>query len=147
MQSSRRLFAWSPWLALTATLTLAGCGGDGTSSDSTGNFESAAAQAPTSSLPSSAPLPTPGTSNVTLSWVGPTENTNGSALTDLGGYKIYYGTSPRQLNELVAVWNPGLQTYVIDGLAVGVTYYFSITAMATDGTESVASAVVSTIIS
>jgi hypothetical protein len=33
---------------------------------------------------------------------------------------------------------------VIDGLAVGATYYFTITAMATDGTESVESAVVST---
>lgn len=142
MQSSRRLFALPPWLALTASLTLAGCGGDGTSSDSTGGFESA-----TSAPASSAPLPTPGTSNVTLSWVGPTENTNGSALTDLGGYKIYYGTSPKQLNEMVAVANPGLQTYVIDGLAVGATYYFSITATATDGTESVASTVVSTIIS
>jgi fibronectin type 3 domain-containing protein len=144
MQSSRRWFALSPWLALTASLTLAGCGGDGTSSDSTGAFESAAAQPSTSA---SAPLPTPGTSNVTLSWVGPTENTNGSALTDLAGYKIYYGTSPKQLNEMVAVANPGLQTYVIDGLAVGATYYFSITATATDGTESVASTVVSTIIS
>jgi hypothetical protein len=144
MQSSRRLFALSPWLALTASLTFAGCGGDGTSSDSTGGFESAAAQGATSP---SAPLPTPSTSNVTLSWVGPTENTNGSALTDLAGYKIYYGTSPKQLNEMVAVANPGLQTYVIDGLAVGATYYFSITATATDGTESVASTVVSTIIS
>jgi hypothetical protein len=48
---------------------------------------------------------------------------------------------------MVAVANPGLQTYVIDGLAVGATYYFSITATATDGTESVASTVVSTIIS
>ena len=138
MQNSRRLFALSPWLALTATLTLAGCGGDGTSSDSTANIQSVAAQTPTS-----APLPTPGTSNVTLSWMAPTENTNGSALTDLGGYKIYYGTSPKQLDQLVALSNPGLQTYVIDGLAVGATYYFSITATATDGTESAQSAVVS----
>jgi len=138
MQSSRPLFAWSLRLALIATVTLAGCGGDGASSDSTASIQSTAAQTPTS------PLPTPSTSNVTLSWVGPTENTNGSALTDLSGYKIYYGTNPKQLNELVSVSNPGLQTYVIDGLAVGATYYFTITAMATDGTESVESAVVST---
>jgi hypothetical protein len=140
MQNSRRLFALSPWLALTATLTLAlaGCGGDGTSSDSTANIQSVAAQTPTS-----APLPTPSTSNVTLSWMAPTENTNGSALTDLGGYKIYYGTSPKQLDQLVALSNPGLQTYVIDGLAVGVMYYFAVTATATDGTESAQSAVVS----
>jgi fibronectin type 3 domain-containing protein len=142
MQNSRRLFALSPWLALTATLTLAGCEGDGTSSDSTASIQSVAAQTPTSP-PSSAPLPTPSTSNVTLSWMAPTENTNGSALTDLGGYKIYYGTSPKELNKLVALSNPGLQTYVIDGLAVGVMYYFAVTATATDGTESAQSAVVS----
>jgi fibronectin type 3 domain-containing protein len=140
MQNSPSLFALSPWrLALIATFTLAGCGGDGTSSNSTASTQSVSAQ--------TSPLPTPSTANVTLSWVGPTENTNGSALTDLNGYKIHYGTNPKELNELVAVTNPGLQTYVVDGLAVGATYYFTITATAADGTESVASSVVSTNIS
>jgi Fibronectin type III domain len=142
MQNYRHLFALSPWLVLTATLTLAGCGGDGTSSGTTGDNQSTAVQSPIAP-PSSGPLPTPTTSNVTLSWVAPTENTNGSALTNLEGYRIYYGTSPKQLNELIVLSSPGLQTYVIDGLAVGVTYYFTIAAMATDGVESAQSAVVS----
>jgi hypothetical protein len=149
MQNSRRFLTLSPWLALTATLSLAGCGSDG-SSGATGSTGSTAAQSsttasqtPTSPPPSSSPLPTPSTSNATLSWLAPTENTNGSALTDLRGYKIYYGTSPKQLNQLVALSNPGIQTYVIDGLSVGVTYYFAIAAMAGDGTESAQSAVVS----
>jgi hypothetical protein len=124
---------------LAATLILAGCGGDGTSSDSTA--QSTASQTPTS------PPPAPGTSNVTLSWVAPTENTNGTALTDLGGYKIYYGTSPKELTDQVVVSNTGLQTYVIDGLTVGTTYYFTIVATATDGMESAQSAVVSTNVS
>jgi hypothetical protein len=142
MQNSRRFLTLSPWLALTATLSLAGCGSDG-SSGATGSTASTASQTPASPPPSSSPLPTPSTSNATLSWLAPTENTNGSALTDLRGYKIYYGTSPKQLNQLVALSNPGIQTYVIDGLSVGVTYYFAIAAMAGDGTESAQSAVVS----
>jgi hypothetical protein len=142
MQNYRSLFAAAPWLVLTATLTLASCGGDATSSDATGNIQSTGVQTPTSPPPS-APLPTPTTSNVTLSWVAPTENTNGSALTNLEGYRIYYGTSPKQLSELIVLSSPGLQTYVIDGLTIGVTYYFTIAAMATDGIESAQSAVVS----
>ena len=35
--------------------------------------------------------------NVTLSWVAPNQNTDGSALTDLAGYKIFYGTQFRKL--------------------------------------------------
>jgi Fibronectin type III domain len=148
MQNSRRLFAYSPWLALTATLSLAGCGSDG-SSDSSGSTQSTAAQTPATaaqtptSPPPASPLPTATSSNATLSWAAPTENTNGTALTDLRGYRIYYGTSAKELNQVVALSSPGIQTYVVDGLSVGVTYYFAIAAMASDGTESAQSAVVS----
>ena len=31
--------------------------------------------------------------SMTLSWTAPTENTDGSQLNDLAGYKLYYGTS------------------------------------------------------
>ena len=31
-------------------------------------------------------------SATTLNWTAPTTNTDGTALTDLAGYKIYYGT-------------------------------------------------------
>jgi hypothetical protein len=41
------------------------------------------------------------------------------------------------------VTNPGLTAYVVEDLSPG-TWYFSITSYATDGTESVDSAVVST---
>ena len=35
-------------------------------------------------------LPTP--KKTTLSWIAPTTNVDGSSLTDLGGYKIYWST-------------------------------------------------------
>ena len=71
----------------------------------------------------------------TLSWEAPTSNTNGSALTDLAGYRIYYGSGPSELTQTVQLNSVGLQTYVIDGLEPG-TWYFAIVAVTTNGLES-----------
>jgi Putative Ig domain len=38
-----------------------------------------------------------------LSWTAPTQNTDGSALTDLAGYRVYHGTSPSALSDVVQV--------------------------------------------
>ena len=83
------------------------------------------------------------TSSASLDWAAPTTNTNGSALTNLGGYKIYYGTSSSRLSSTITISNPGLLTYVVDGLPIGTTYYFAIVAVTTGGVESTDSAVVS----
>jgi Fibronectin type III domain len=77
-----------------------------------------------------------------LSWEAPTTNTNGSALTDLAGYRIYYGESPRTLSESVQIKTVGVQTYVIDNLPAG-TWYFAIMAVTSAGRESGLSNVVS----
>ena len=77
----------------------------------------------------------------TISWEAPTANTNGTPLTDLTGYRIYYGSSPEDLNQSVNINNIGLQTYVIDDLEPG-TWYFAVRALAGDGTESPLSDVV-----
>lgn len=84
-------------------------------------------------------------STATLSWTPPTQNTDGTTLTDLGGYKIYYGTSSTALNQIVAVNNPGLTAYVIDNLSPA-TYYFAIKALTTAGVESDYSPVISKLI-
>src|SRR5690606_15761687 len=36
--------------------------------------------------------------NATLSWVAPTQNTDGTTLTNLAGYRIHYGSSPSVLS-------------------------------------------------
>lgn len=79
----------------------------------------------------------PGTSNgsATLSWTPPTRNTNGTALTNLAGYRIYYGTSPSTLTRTVTLNNAGLTRYVISDLSAA-TWYFSIRAYTSTGTES-----------
>ena len=52
--------------------------------------------------------PSGGTGSVTISWSPPTENVSGSALTNLSGYHIYYGTSQSSLTKVVNITNPGL---------------------------------------
>jgi hypothetical protein len=70
-----------------------------------------------------------------LSWSAPTENTNGSALTDLEGYTIHYGTSPSEMTQTVQLASATATSYTVSNLISG-TYYFEVEAYATDGTVS-----------
>ena len=81
-----------------------------------------------------------------VSWTPPTPNTDGSALTNLAGYNIYYGTSPNALSQQVQVSNVGVTNYVISGLTTG-TWYFAVTAYTSTGTESALSNIASKTIS
>jgi hypothetical protein len=84
-------------------------------------------------------------SSVTLSWAAPTQNTDGSALTNLTGYIIYYGNTASTLNQSVTLNSPGVLTYVITDLAAG-SWYFAVKAVSSSGVESALSAVASTTI-
>jgi hypothetical protein len=73
---------------------------------------------------------------VTLAWQPPTENADGSPLTNLAGYRIYVGTAAGVYNHSeIMLDNPGLTTYVIENLTHG-TYYFAATAVKSTGLES-----------
>lgn len=74
------------------------------------------------------------TGSATLSWVAPTQNTDGSALTNLSGYRIYYGTSAASLPQSVDIPNVGIQTYMLGNLSPA-TWYFAVRAVA-GGVES-----------
>jgi hypothetical protein len=78
---------------------------------------------------------TSATGSATLTWVAPTENTDGTALTDLAGYRIHYGTSASELTQEIDVAGTASTTYVVSGLAAG-TYYFAVTAYSSVGSES-----------
>ena len=150
---------------------LSGCGGGGNSSSaataaqSSTPMSSATAQSSTSSQ-SSAPAPsasansgapaassgsvsgggTPSTAsiaNVTINWTPPTENTDGTSLTNLSGYNIHYGTASHNYTQTISVTNPGLASYVVENLTAG-TYYFAVAAVNSAGTESPLSSEVST---
>jgi len=75
------------------------------------------------------------TGTATLTWSVPTLNTDGSSLSDLAGFHIYYGTSQSAMTQMVAVANAAATTYQVTNLAAG-TWYFAITAYSTAGTES-----------
>ncbi len=105
---------------------LSGCGGGG---------GGAASSAATSQAATASNLPAGGAGAVTINWTPPTENTDGTPLTDLAGYDIHYGTASGAYTQSVSVSNAGLATYVVDNLTPG-TYYFSVSAVNTSGTES-----------
>jgi hypothetical protein len=75
-----------------------------------------------------------------LTWTAPTLNTDGTPVTPLSGYTIYYGTSQSNLTQSVAVGGAGTTTFELTGLAAG-TWYFAVAANATDGTESAQSSI------
>jgi Fibronectin type III domain len=79
--------------------------------------------------------------SATLSWLPPTQRTDGSPLTDLSGYRIRFGIPGGSPND-AWISNPGLTSYVVDNLAPG-TYVFAITAFDSFGRESEYSNVVS----
>ncbi len=72
-------------------------------------------------------------STAIVSWTPPTQNTDGSALINLAGYRFYYGTSMQALNHVVVV--PIVDTFVVACLAPG-TWYITVTARNAAGIES-----------
>lgn len=84
--------------------------------------------------PAAGTSPTSATGSATLSWLPPTETTAGTALGNLAGYRIYYGTTP-ELGHEVTLANPGLTRYAFSGLTQA-RWYFQMTAYDTAGTES-----------
>ena len=148
-------------------IALAGCGDDESGSSGVGSTTSSTSTSAPPTVADTAPAttttpPTGGTttppgsgttapptttpassSNLTFGWQAPTENSNGTPITNLAGYKIHYGTASQQYTQVAEVSNPSLSRYVIDSLPSG-TYYFAITAYNSQGIESALSGEVST---
>jgi Fibronectin type III domain len=173
MRNAERGFGRIVSVALVGSLALAlaGCGDDESGSSGIGSStapQTIADTAPASTTttttsgstttppPSSTTTPPPGStttpppgsttassSSVTLGWVAPTENSNGTPITDLAGYKIHYGTASQEYTQVVSLANPSLSRYVVDSLPSG-TYYFAITAYNSQGTESALSGEITT---
>jgi hypothetical protein len=76
------------------------------------------------------------TGSATLSWTPPTQNSDGSPLTDLAGFKLRWGTSAGSYPSSVTINNPGITTYIVENLTPN-TYHFVATAFDTAGNESV----------
>jgi hypothetical protein len=109
---------------ITGSITITGT--NGSSSSSIGPF-TIAVNAPSA--------PPPATGSATLSWTEPTENTDGTPITGLAGYHIYYGTSAGAMTTTITVASPTETSYVVSGLAPG-TYYFTVVAYNSAGVDS-----------
>ena len=90
--------------------------------------------------------PTPPTQgSATLAWAAPVQNTDGTAITNLSGYVITYGSSPSSMTQTVTVSDPTATSYTIQSLVAG-TWYFAVSAVESGGVSSALSSVVSTTI-
>lgn len=67
--------------------------------------------------------------SVTLSWSPPTQNSDGSSLSNLAGYTLHYGTSSEDYTGSIEITNPTATSYVVsDSNFPPGTYYFAISA-------------------
>ena len=70
-----------------------------------------------------------------MNWTPPTTNTDGTALTDLAGFRVLYGQSSSDLDQSVVIDNPGLTSYTVGNLAAG-QWFFAVRAVNSVGMES-----------
>jgi hypothetical protein len=89
-----------------------------------------------------APAAAPAAASATLHWSKPTQNTDGSPLTNLAGYVIRYGTSAAALNSQISIGSPDSTDVEISDLTAG-KWYFEVAAINTANVESQFSALAS----
>jgi fibronectin type III domain protein len=89
---------------------------------------------PGESPPGESPTP-PATGSALLTWVPPIANTDNTALLDLAGYNVYWGTEPGRYPNAQRVTNPSAVSHTLNGLAAG-RWYFVVTAVNAEGRES-----------
>jgi hypothetical protein len=100
-----------------------GCGGGG-GSDGT-------------STPGSAPAG--GTGSIRVAWDPPQTRADGSPLTNLAGFRIYYGTSSQNYSQVVSVNGATTTSYTIENLPAG-SYYLVLKSVDASSNESAATA-------
>ena len=70
----------------------------------------------------------------TIRWQAPTQNVDGSPLTDLAGFVVYWGTQSRNYTGSYTINSPGITRWDVT-VSPG-SYYFALTAVDSDGNES-----------
>ncbi|MEM7277133.1 MAG: putative Ig domain-containing protein [Pseudomonadota bacterium] len=73
-----------------------------------------------------------------VQWQAPTTNSDGSALTDLSGFKVYALAESSRSVTIIDVDSPGVAEFRVEGLGND-TYFFSVTAYNSAGIESLIS--------
>ena len=127
--------------------TLAACGGGGGASGSTSSAAPPASIAPITPVnpaPTDPPPtnPPPTSSTAELTWTAPTQNEDGTPLTNLAGYKVRYGQTPGALTEVRDIANPATTSVTVEGLSTG-TWHFTVASYTNAGVESAPTGAVS----
>jgi hypothetical protein len=76
---------------------------------------------------------------LTVSWNPPTRNADGTPVTELTGYTLYYGPGSKAYTSRMSIDNPSATSAVIHGLQPGVDYYFVVASHNAAGQQSVLS--------
>ena len=126
--------AWASFNSATGQLT-----GTPTSADA-GTYSNIVVTASDGRLISSLPafsiaVVASASGTATVRWAAPSANTDGSALTNLAGYRVRYGTSSTALTKTAQVANPSVSSYTVTNLTPG-TWYFSVVSYNSSGLES-----------
>jgi hypothetical protein len=121
--------------ALTGTPTAGAVGPTGSITITANNGSSSASLSPFIIQVSAGVVNPPTTSAATLSWTAPTHNTDGSPITGLTGYHIYYGTDQSHPSQTITLTGATSTSYVVQGLAPG-TYFFTVVAYNSLGIDS-----------
>lgn len=102
---------------IAGLLFLAGCsGGGGGSSPEDTNFLQ-------------------GDGTALVSWTLPTENDDGSLLTDLEGFRIYYGIASGKYFRVVIIDDPTRVSHLVEGLG-NANWHFAVIAYKSSGLQS-----------
>jgi hypothetical protein len=75
-----------------------------------------------------------GAGTVTIKWATPSENDDGTQLTDLWGYHVYYGTDPDNLEICFVVAGPDQNEFITPSLSPG-RWYFAVTGVNVNDVE------------
>jgi len=116
---SRKEVSWIIIIIVTLFLifSLSNCGGGGSGNSKTSNGDGDFSN------------------SATITWEAPTTNADGTPLTCLGGYKIYYGSSSDGDNYMFSLDVGNVTTYKFENLSPS-TYYLAVTAYDTSANEN-----------
>ena len=115
-------------LAALICVSVAACNDSGSSAGSASAASAGVATGTTSTTSAAAPA-SPTDKSVTLSWSPPTQNSDGSSLSNLAGYTLHYGTNSEDYTGSIEITNPTATSYVVnDSNFPPGKYYFAISA-------------------
>jgi len=109
--------------ALFSAAALVGCGGGGGSDMSQSGTDT--------------PAPVTNSGSIRLGWDAPQTRADGTPLTNLAGYRIYYGTASGNYSQVVTVNGASTTSYTIENLAAG-NYYLVLKSVDASSNESAA---------